>query len=164
MKTNLLQKEVEHRWVPVENYHCTLNFLGEVDSLLLPELEALLTEVATRHSSFDLKISGVDAFPEIQSGRVIYAGVQNSKELRSLQEDCLNVLRDKFHPEERAYIPHLTVARLRNPRNLKDIISPVKNQDFGKLHVPEIVLYESVSHGAFPVYKPLFRKQLTVNG
>lgn len=155
MKTNLLKKELEHRWVPVDNYHCTLNFLGETNPDLLPELQVLLQRIAERHKPFDLKIHGVEAFPETDAGRVIYVGVQNSKELRYLQEDCLEVLREKFHPEERPYIPHLTIARLRNPKNLSDILSPVKNQNFGTLHVPDLVLYESVSGGAFPVYKPV---------
>lgn len=155
MKTNLLKKEIEHRWVPVENYHCTLNFLGETNPELVPELKTLLETVAGRHRPFDLKIHETHAFPETNAGRVIYVGVQNTKELRALQEDCLNELRTKFHPEERPYVPHLTIARLRNPRNLLDILSPVKNQNFGTLHVPELILYESVSGGAFPVYKPI---------
>lgn len=143
--------------MPVDNYHCTLNFLGETDTALLPELTSILEEVSKRHQSFDLKIHGAEAFPESGKGRVIYVGVQNSKELRALQEDCLELLRARFHPEERPYVPHLTIARLRNPRNLLDILSPVKNQNFGTLHVPELILYESVSGGAFPVYKPIGR-------
>jgi 2'-5' RNA ligase len=161
VKTNLLKKELEHRWVPVENYHCTLNFLGETNPELLPELKNLLESVSKRHKAFDLKVHGVEAFPETEAGRVIYVGVQNAKELRALQEDCLEVLREKFHPEERPYVPHLTIARLRNPKNLKDILSPVKNQEFGTLLVPELVLYESVSGGAFPVYKPVVKFALS---
>lgn len=119
--------------------------------------------MAERHAPFSLDIHGVDAFPEIRKGRIIYVGVQNAKELRALQEDCLNVLREKFHPEERDYIPHLTVARLRNPHNLSDILSPVKKHHFGKLDVPYLVLYESISGGAFPVYEPLEKFSLSAH-
>lgn len=158
-----MRKEIEHRWVPVENYHCTLNFIGETDSSKIPELVTLMQSVAERHAPFSLDIHGMDAFPEFRMGRVIYVGVQNSKELRALQEDCLETLREKFHPEERDYIPHLTVARLRNPRNLSDILSPVKNHHFGNLDVPYLVLYESKSGGAYPVYVPLEKFSLSAH-
>lgn len=163
IKSGLLKKEIEHRWVPVENYHCTLNFLGETDPLMLPELKNLMRMVADRHAPFKLDIHGAEAFPETRMGRVIYVGIQNSRELRSLQEDCLEVLREKFHPEERAYIPHLTIARLRNPKNLSDILSPVKKHHFGTLDVPYLVLYESKSGGAFPVYVPLEKFRLAAH-
>jgi RNA 2',3'-cyclic 3'-phosphodiesterase len=162
VRTNLLKKELEHRWVPPDNYHCTLNFLGETNPDLLPELSSVLKAVSERHKAFDLKVHGIDAFPEIEEGRVIYVGIQNSRELRALQEDCLENLRNTFHPEERPYVPHLTIARLRNPKNLKDLLSPLKNQNFGTLNVPELVLYESVSGGAFPVYKPI--EKFPLNG
>lgn len=163
VKTTLLRKEIEHRWVPVENYHCTLNFLGVTDPLKVPRLKEILEAVSGRHSPFRLKIHGVDAFPDLREGRVIYMGVQNSKELRALQEDCLLSLRDEFSPEERPYVPHLTVARLRNPRNLTDILSPVKNAEFGTLDVPSLTLYESVSGGAFPVYKVIQKFQFLLS-
>lgn len=156
VKTNLLRKEIEHRWVPLSNYHCTLNFLGEVDPVRIDELMPVIKEVSAKHEAFNLKLSGMDAFPEIKHGRVLYVGVQNSIKLRELQKDCEDGLKSAgFSPEERPYVPHLTVGRLRNPRNLSDIISPLKNTEFGMIYVRAITLFESVSGGSFPVYRPL---------
>lgn len=156
VKTNLLRKEIEHRWVPVENFHCTLNFLGEVDEERVSCLVDLLQNVSLRHHDFSLKLHGMEAFPRTEMGRVIWIGVQNSRELRSLQEDCLSALKNAEFPfEDRPYVPHLTVARLRNPRNLSDILSPLKNHDFGLLEVKKLSLYESKSGGSFPVYKEI---------
>lgn len=162
VKTNLLKKEIDHRWVPVNNYHCTLNFLGEVREEKLPLIQELLTTVAQSHSPFELKLQGMDAFPEIERGRVLYLGVQNSKLLRALQEDLKRGLEARNLPfEDRPYVPHLTVARLRNPRNLRDILSPAKNQSFGTLSVVNVSLFESkTAGGSFPVYQELFSAAL----
>lgn len=161
VKVNLLKKEIEHRWVPRANYHCTLNFLGEVENEKVSVLEAILHDVASTHSAFELKLQGVDAFPETSHGRVLYVGVQNSKHLRSLQEELSSALKaNDFLFEERPYVPHLTIARLRNPRNLIDTLSPVKNQNFGTVAVHKVSLFESKSGGAFPVYKELMNVPL----
>ncbi len=158
LKVNLNRKAWEYRWVPQENYHITLNFLGEIPKERLSELQTMLHELVQHHVYFHLKLHGLGVFPEIREGRVIWMGVQNSLALRSLQEDCESRLRDLgFDLEEKSYVPHLTLARLRNPKGLSDVISPLENTRFGELEVKSVVLYESQLTGSFPVYMPLFR-------
>ncbi len=156
IKVNLNQKEIEYRWVPQENYHVTINFLGEVDPERLSELEGILTEVAQASAPFSLRVEGVGAFPEAHSGRVLWMGIQNSIALRELQSRCTELLRaQNFSVEDRDYSPHLTIARLRSPKNVSDIISPCRNTDFGDLAVTELTLYESKLGGSFPIYTPV---------
>lgn len=156
LKTNLKMKELEFRWVPQKNYHITLNFLGQVESERLPILKSLLGELVQDHSVFSLKLDGLGAFPSLKEGRVIWMDVQNSKHLRSLQSDCEQRLKEQgFALEVRDYKPHLTLARLRNPRNLSDLLSPLIKQKFGELKVLKVTLFESKLSGPFPVYDPL---------
>lgn len=158
LKVNLEKREIPYRWVPLENMHITLNFLGEVDESRLGELEILLTDAIQGFGEFELEIDHVGAFPEERRGRVIWMGVQNSISLRDLQrrtEDKL--LAAHFLQPEKDYRPHLTVARLRSPRQLTGILSPVKNLELGKLKVKEVILYQSTLKASFPVYTPLKR-------
>lgn len=156
LKTNLKMKELEFSWVPQKNYHITLNFLGDVDPERLPILKNVLDELVQHHSSFSLKLNGLGAFPGLKEGRVIWMDVQNSKLLRSLQADCEQRLKEVgFVLEERDYKPHLTLARLRNPRNLADLLSPLIKQKFGELKVLKVTLFESKLSGPFPVYEAL---------
>lgn len=158
LKVNLNKKEIEYRWVPQENYHITLNFLGEVDPTHLDLLRSTLTELSQRHSIFHLKLDGLGAFPTLKEGRVIWMDVQNSKELRSLQEDCQHALSKLgFELETKAYVPHLTLCRLRSPRNLSDMMSPLIKQKFGEMAVKTLTLYESKLGGSFPIYEPVFK-------
>lgn len=158
LKVNLEKKEIPYRWVPLENMHITLNFLGEVEESRLDELEILLRDTTQGFGSFNLKIDHVGAFPEERRGRVIWMGVQNSIPLRDLQRKIEEkLLAAQFLQTEEDYRPHLTVARLRSPRQVTDILSPVKNIELGKLIVHELILYQSTLRASFPVYTPIKR-------
>jgi 2'-5' RNA ligase len=157
----LIHQNVEHRWVPAANYHCTLNFLGEVNKAQVFDLEDSLNTVAFRHGPFKLKIQGVNAFPTPKEARVIYVGFQDSQKLQALQEDLVSVLRDRFHFQERLFHPHLSIAHLSKTRDLNHILGPLKHLDFGELSVAQIILFESIGDGKFPRYVPLRKFSLT---
>lgn len=158
LRVNLNRKEIEYRWVPQENYHVTLNFLGEITEDKIVILKEMLTQLAHHHAYFHLKLHGLGAFPSDKEGRVLWIDVQNSLALRSLQEDCESRLLELgFQLEARPYKPHLTIARLRNPRHVADMIYPLVRQSFGELEVKSLTLYESRLGGAFPVYEPLMK-------
>ncbi|MNT30895.1 RNA 2',3'-cyclic phosphodiesterase [compost metagenome] len=95
---------------------------------------------------------------------MIYLGVQNKKYLNEFKQTLDHALEEAqllTHVDERDFVPHLTIGRLRNPKSIKDLISPLKRKSFGKVKVTEIVLYESKLEGVYPVYTPIFRAQLT---
>lgn len=163
LKINADQKGLDIRWVPPANYHVTLVFLGSTADEKIPEIEALMSEVAAGRAPFSLKIEDVGAFPDEFSSRILWFGVQNSKALRGLQDELSDILKEHDYPlEDRTYSPHLTIARLRNPHKTKDLTSPFTRKKLAKILVQEIVLYESVGSVPFPQYKPL--KSVTLTG
>ncbi|MGZ3743511.1 MAG: RNA 2',3'-cyclic phosphodiesterase [Pseudobdellovibrionaceae bacterium] len=156
LKMHAEQKEIEVRWVPLENYHITLVFLGNTQDEKIPEIEAITERIAMNFAPFHLKISDVGAFPDDFSSRVLWFGVQNSKTLRSMQEDLVTELKHVvYNPQEQEYSPHLTIGRLRNPHKTKDMISPFVRKKIAKIEIHEIVLYESIGSVPFQVYKPI---------
>ena len=154
VKINLDRAEIGYKWVPAENYHVTLVFLGNSTAEYREDVVEKLHQIQTHLEPFDLQISGVDAFGSEREARLVYCGVQNKKALRHLVDQIRNVLNLEV---DEAYSPHLSIARLRNQANVKDIISPVRRKDFFKVKVTEMRLYKSVIAGPYPVYKVLER-------
>jgi RNA 2',3'-cyclic 3'-phosphodiesterase len=154
VKINLDRAEIGYKWVPAENYHVTLVFLGNTTAEIKDEVIEKLHQIQDQLEPFELLISGVDAFGSERDARLVYCGVQNKKALRHLVDQTRDVL---GMPADETYSPHLSIARLRNPANIKDIISPVKRKDFFKVKVSEIRLYKSILAGPYPVYKVIER-------
>ncbi|MEK2646468.1 RNA 2',3'-cyclic phosphodiesterase [Bdellovibrio sp. BCCA] len=164
LKINADRREISVKWVPIDNFHITVSFLGDRPEEELPLIAETLQTVCTQFTPFDLKIEDMGAFSNEHDARVIWLGVQKKRYLAEFKEILDQALLEKqilTKPDERAFSPHLTIGRLRNPRSVKDMISPFKRKSFGKIHVNEIVLYESNLQGAFPVYTPVLRCPLT---
>ena len=162
LKINLSKKELDFKFVPTNNLHVTLNFLGEISAEIIPLITQQLETLVAHHEPFELKLTDLGAFPEKQHGRVMWIGVQNSIKLRGLQAECEEKLRGLgLEFEVRDFRPHLTVARIRSPRNLTDVISPYQGHKFGVLTVESVEVYESVLGGAFPVYKRIWTGALS---
>lgn len=164
LKINADRREMNIKWVPVDNFHVTISFLGETPTENIPALEKTLKEVCAGFAPFELKIEDVGAFSNEHDARVLWLGVQNKRCLGEFKGQLDQALLEQsllLKPDEREFKPHLTFGRLRNPRSVKDLISPFKRKSFGKIQVSEIVLYESKMQGPFPIYTPLFRCALT---
>lgn len=152
LKIGLNNKSIEHKFVPIDQLHIPLLMLGEKKESELAYIESTIEEILSGESCFDLKLSGILAFPNQDEGRLLYVGVQNAKELRSLQDHFASRF---FNSSSIDYVPNLPVVRLKNHRNVSDILSPYKNRNFGKLKVSKLILYQITSGGAYMTYKSL---------
>lgn len=158
------RRDFNIKWVPIENFHVTISFLGDQREERIHQIQEVLQLVTSQSAPFDLKVEGLGAFSNEHDARVLWMGVQNKKCLGELKENIDHALLEKqliLNPDQRLFQPHLTFGRLRNPRSVKDMISPFIRKSFGKIHVKELVLFESHLQGPFPVYSPLFRYPLT---
>jgi 2'-5' RNA ligase len=104
------------RWVPPQQWHLTLVFCGEVAESVVPELCERLARAAARTEPLELRLHGAGSFPrQAARGRVLWLGVDGDvAPLRRLAERTAAAARRAgVAIEERAYRPHLTLARAR---------------------------------------------------
>ncbi|MBO1077612.1 RNA 2',3'-cyclic phosphodiesterase [Roseomonas haemaphysalidis] len=114
------------RWVPPENYHLTLRFIGEVENLLADELDEALS--AIRAKPFDLQLRGLDVFEKAGRIHSLFVGVERSDRLTHLQNKVETALvRAGLPPERKRFTPHVTLARV-------DKVPPEKSIAFVQAH------------------------------
>jgi 2'-5' RNA ligase len=102
------------RWRPLEAFHITLRFIGDVQEPVAAELDEALAEIAA--PAFDLALAGVGHFGEGAEIHAVWAGVEDSAPLRQLQKANERACREvDLKPESRLYTPHVTLAYLKRP-------------------------------------------------
>ena len=103
------------RWVPPENMHLTVRFIGQVDDDRAPALIDALTRPLDV-APFDLELGGCGAFPPSGPPRVLWMGLTRGlSSLSLMHEACNQRLRPfGFEPEGRPYSAHLTLARIKD--------------------------------------------------
>jgi len=130
-----LKKELERdehkfvKWVDPGGIHLTLKFLGNIPSNRVTEITGAMEEAAQGFSPFHLEISGLGAFPNLRQARVLWVGIGGEVDkLSQLQQNIDSVLATLgFAREERSFVPHLTLARLRQNA------SPSERRSFGEV-------------------------------
>jgi RNA 2',3'-cyclic 3'-phosphodiesterase len=110
----LLKKQYPfQKWVHPQDLHLTLVFLGDMDPSSIDAVADRLREAAAGRPPFPLRLEEAGVFGPPRSPRVLWAGLQGEvaglRELQARVSDCLTSL--GYTPEERAYSPHLTLAR-----------------------------------------------------
>lgn len=102
------------RWVPPENFHITLRFLGELDGRDMDYVDAALAGI--RVPSFSLRLAGVGHFGSGSKIRAIWAGVEKEPALQHLHDKIESaVVRAGVPPEGSKYTPHVTLSYPKDP-------------------------------------------------
>jgi len=141
------------RWVPLENQHVTVKFLGSTWPRLMDWVLETISGVAGRHGPFTTRVEGLDAFPKARAARVLWAGLDDAAgRLERLAADLDEALAREFAPEKRAFTPHLTLARFDPPVGLEPLEVTFESEPFD---IGRIVLFRSHLRRPAPVYEPI---------
>ena len=117
LKTTIISKKDNVKWVNPGNIHLTLKFLGHTPLEAADEINETLKSLVIRHSGMELVINGTGCFPKIERPRVLWLGVEgNISLLQNFVGDINNSLEKLGFPlDENEYIPHITLARIKYP-------------------------------------------------
>jgi len=141
------------RWVPIQNQHVTMKFLGSTYPRLVEWAIGSISTVAGRHAPFPTRVEGLGTFPSGRKARVLWAGLDDGDgRLERLAAALDEALAREFAPEKRAFTPHLTVARFDPPAPLDPLEVAFESEPF---EIDRIVLFRSHLRRPAPVYEPL---------
>lgn len=144
---NLKKTGSDVKWVSGENIHITLQFLGETEESLIPDIKSALYKILAPYSSFYIKIADIGCFPSGKRPRVIWVGMAESKTLINLYEDISSeMVKFGYKKEDRGFTPHVTIGRVKSNRNMGELLNRLeefKVADFSDFEVQNIKLMKS---------------------
>jgi len=162
MQKGIMFSGANPSWVKAESIHLTIKFLGWTDDTLLPAIIEQTEAALEGMEPFAFSVRGVSVFPNPRLPRVIWAGVRKADEelarLHAQIEDSMQTL--GFAPEERAFHPHLTLARMKSTKGAAGLMKIVEqhSRDFlGDNVATHLTLFQSDLQPTGAVYTPVRR-------
>jgi RNA 2',3'-cyclic 3'-phosphodiesterase len=142
------------KWVPKQNQHVTLKFLGATWPRLVPWVHETVASIARAHAPVPTRVLGLGAFPTTRRARVLWVGLEDAENgLVRIATALDDALSREFTPEKRGFTPHLTVARFDPQVALEGLEDVELGSD--PFAVERIVVFRSHLRRPAPVYEPL---------
>ncbi len=150
---------LQAKWVPTANYHVTLKFLGFTRPDAVIAVRDAVERAVAGTPPLKVKIARIGGFASLEKATVIWAGVEDLSgglaDLAARVDQATIAL--GYAPEARSFHPHVTLARLRESRPVKEAVLPLAEQMFGDTRVEGVAIFESETKSAGSVYKELHR-------
>jgi len=155
------------RWVPAENMHLTVKFLGDVSPSNVEFLIQMLRNEAENVHCFSIHLAGLGAYPSLKRPRVLYIGMQAPAGLDALQRGIeASSRRLGYESEERPFSPHLTLGRVKQnvtaseQQKIRHAIEGMQVDVLGTASVDSVHLYKSELQPGGSVYTRLYSAPL----
>ncbi len=155
----------EVRWVPDQNVHLTVQFLGAVPEERVDAVGETIAAAAAAAGPLLLEVKGAGGFPNSRRPRVVWLGLAGDVEaLATLAADLGKRLAPLgFPPETRPFSAHLTLGRARDSRGapgLGGALAAAAQDEGVAWRATELVLFESHLSPRGPSYEPVRRAPL----
>jgi RNA 2',3'-cyclic 3'-phosphodiesterase len=131
------------RWQSDDQIHLTLRFLGEVDRHRAGDIHAALGTI--HHPSLEIALNGLGTFGRRDQPETVWAGVTPHEPLKRLHQKVDQAIaRIGIPPDQRAYLPHITVARLkRSSGSVRDLLEASGGLKSPQFRIDRFALFES---------------------
>jgi 2'-5' RNA ligase len=157
--------DVRASWSRPQNTHLTLKFFGNVAVDKLPRISDAAERAVKNFSPIRIEVAKTGVFPNANRARVLWIGVNDPsgdliKLQRVLDEQCELEGSPK---EDRAFKPHLTVARIRTPEGARELANAHLQMEFkpSQLTLTELVLFRSEPSSKGSRYTPISKHPLS---
>jgi 2'-5' RNA ligase len=151
-------------WVKPSNIHLTLKFLGDVTAARIPAVISAVERAARFSRTFEIEVGGAGCFPSAKRPRVFWVGLtavpDGLARLHALIEEEL--VGEGLAPDARKFSPHLTIGRVRSPKNVPRVAEDLIATGFEReiFQATEVIVMRSDLNPSGSIYTPLSTSQL----
>ncbi len=135
------------RWMRPEGIHITLKFIGEVPDETVEKVKVILAGVRSP-APVQMSFRETGFFPNARHPRVFWAGIEATPNLAGMAGEIERRLEPVgIAAENRAFRPHLTLARFKSEEGLTHLRATIEQLapfDFGAARATQFYLYQSV--------------------
>ena len=155
-----------YRWVVPDNLHVTMNFVGDVTDIEVPEVCKIIKGALEPFDQFEMSLQGVSGFSSAEEPRVLWMGVdEGSEQLHAMYEALAEVLHHwGVNKDRNDFLPHMTLGRLapgkRWNQELLDFVHKLRSHDGGFCTVREVKVFSSFKERGGPTYTPMATMKL----
>jgi len=143
------------KWVPPDNLHLTLRFLGQIDRNMAEDLVARLSVEVRAGESFVLPcLVPAEPVPGPRRARMLWTRYEDPEgRCAALAATVDDVLAEfGIGPEERPFVPHVTLVRARRPRPFTCPAEVWATTTCSSMSVRCVTLFSSVLSRSGPHY------------
>lgn len=148
------------KFVKKENLHITMQFLGDLEETLLEAVKEAIDKACEGFNEFEISNTRISAFPSVRKAKAVWVNVDKGagavKKLFRNIEKCIEGI--KYEREERAFIPHVTIAKSKQGVDISKQAAEMKF-DFISM-ARKVVLYKSDLEPSGPVYTKIYERSL----
>jgi 2'-5' RNA ligase len=156
--------DVRVGWELPEKLHITLKFLGNSSVQVISQLDARVAEIAEKHEQFSLRLLRSGVFPRPSRPRVLWIGAEDRPPvIQPLYAEIETACEEfEFPKEEKAFRPHITIGRIRDPYAAGELAEAhlAKKMEPVEFEVRDVVIYESKLQPTGSVYSAVSRHRL----
>jgi RNA 2',3'-cyclic 3'-phosphodiesterase len=153
MDLSKINKDI--RAIPPQNIHITLKFLGNIKKDEVDVISKNIELSLKGFKSFRFDLSRMlDGFPKTAAARILFGTIEKGSEE---MENLFTKIKDGISKmgmdrEEKKFIPHFTLARMKFPINFTEMLENIKVEEFKDISCNKIILFESILSRKGPEY------------
>ena len=156
--------EAAASWSRVENIHLTMKFFGNVEQAKIAGLSAAAERIVKEFAAIKIAVGGTGVFPKPNRPQVLWIGIRDGSGLLSQLHQRLEdeFAREGFSKEDRAFRPHLTIARIRKTHDATHLAQTHLAMKFNEVEITldELILFRSELSPKGSKYSAISRHRL----
>jgi RNA 2',3'-cyclic 3'-phosphodiesterase len=158
LQSELRRPQAQISWVKPANIHLTLKFLGDVAQSKILKVNTAVSRAIDSFGPFQITVGSTGCFPSPRNPSVLWVGISpvagDLQKLRDAIEEEL--ARQGFERDRKKFKPHLTIARIRNPRNAAEVAATFLTLGFAdqSFQASEVIVMRSQLSPQGSIYTP----------